>query len=77
MGFGQGFTKNSLSEFLVEEAGLTLSDIKNVVVQDNRSYFDVPAKFEQQIIINLKGYKLSHRNLKLTLDGESSMRNIY
>jgi ATP-dependent RNA helicase DeaD len=70
MGFGQGFTKNTLADFLVEEAGLTLSDIKNVVVQDNRSYFDVPAKFEQQIFINLKGYKLSHRNLKLTLEGE-------
>jgi ATP-dependent RNA helicase DeaD len=77
MGFGQGFTKNSLADFLVEEAGLSLSDIQNVVVQDNRSYFDVPAKFEQQIMINLKGFKLSHRNLKLTLDGERSKRNIY
>lgn len=77
MGFGQGFTKNSLADFLVEEAGLSLSDIKNVVVQDNRSYFDVPARFEEQIFINLKGYKLAHRNLKLTLDGERSKRNIY
>ncbi|HEY6914401.1 MAG TPA: helicase-related protein, partial [Paludibacter sp.] len=77
MGFGQGFTKNTLADFLVEEAGLTLSDIKNVVVQDNRSYFDVPAKFEEQIFINLKGYKLAHRNLKLTLDAERSKRNLY
>ncbi|MDD4990630.1 MAG: DEAD/DEAH box helicase [Paludibacter sp.] len=77
MGFGQGFTKNSMADFLVEEAGLSLSDIQNVVVEDNRSYFDVPAKFEQQITINLKGFKLSHRNLKLTLDGERSKRNIY
>lgn len=77
MGFGQGFTKSNLPEFLVEEAGLNLSDIKNVVVEDNRSYFDVPTKFEQQVFINLKGYKLSHRNLKLTLDGENSKRNIY
>jgi ATP-dependent RNA helicase DeaD len=77
MGFGQGFTKSNLPEFLVEEAGLNLSDIKNVVVEDNRSYFNVPAKFEQQVFINLKGYKLSHRNLKLTLDGVNSKRNIY
>jgi len=77
MGFGQGFTKNSLADFLVEEAGLSLSDIKNVVVQDNRSYFDVPARFEEQIFINLKGYKLAHRNLKLTLDAERSKRNLY
>ena len=77
MGFGQGFTKNNMAEFLVEEAGMTQSDIKNVIVEDNRSYFDVPSKYEQQIFINLKGYKLSHRNLKLTLDGANSKRNIY
>jgi len=77
MGFGQGFTKVSLSDFLVEEAGLTLTDIKNVTVEDNRSYFDVPGKFQQQIILNLKSFKLFHRNLKLTLDGENSKRNIY
>jgi len=77
MGFGQGFTKGNMAEFLVEEAGLNISDIKNVIVEDNRSYFDVPGKFEKQIFINLKGYKLSHRNLKLTLDGANSKRNIY
>lgn len=77
MGFGQGFTKNSMADFLVEEAGLSLSDITNVVVEDNRSYFDVSTKFEQQILINLKGYKLAHRNVKLTRDGENSKRNIY
>jgi len=77
MGFGQGFTKVSLSDFLVEEAGLNLTDIKNVTVEDNRSYFDVPGKYQQQIILNLKSFKLFHRNLKLTLDGENSKRNIY
>ena len=77
MGFGQGFTKGNMAEFLVEEAGLNIGDIKNVIVEDNRSYFDVPGKFEKQIFINLKGYKLSHRNLKLTLDGANSKRNIY
>lgn len=77
MGFAQGFTKNSIAEFLIEEAGLSLSDIKNVVVEDSRSYFDVPEKYQQQIFINLKGFKLFHRNLKLTLDSENSKRNIY
>ena len=77
MGFGQGFTKGNMAEFLVEEAGLNIGDIKNVIVEDNRSYFDVPGKFEKQIFINLKGYKLSHRNLKLTLDRANSKRNIY
>jgi len=77
MGFGQGFTKNSLAEFLVEEAGLSLGDIQQVVVEDNRSYFDVPERYKEQILINLKGYKLAHRNLKLTEDGEKSRRNIY
>ena len=77
MGFGQGFTKNTLAEFLVEEAGLSLGDIQQVVVEDNRSYFDVSERYKEQILINLKGYKLAHRNLKLTLDGEKSRRNIY
>jgi ATP-dependent RNA helicase DeaD len=77
MGFGQGFTKNTLAEFLVEEAGLSLGDIQQVVVEDNRSYFDVPERYKEQILINLKGYKLAHRNLKLTEDGEKSRRNIY
>jgi ATP-dependent RNA helicase DeaD len=77
MGFGQGFTRNSMTEFLVEEAGLTASAIKNVIVEDNRSYFDVPEKLEQQIYINLKGFKIAHRNLKMTLNNEDSKRNLY
>ncbi len=77
IGFAQGFTKGNLREFLVEEAGLNLDDIQNVVVEDNRCYYDVPQKYEKQIWLNLKGYKLAHRNLKMTLDGENSKRNIY
>jgi ATP-dependent RNA helicase DeaD len=77
IGFAQSFTKGNVREFLVEEAGLNMNDIQNIVVEDNRSHFDVPQKFEQQIYSNLKGYKLFHRNLKLTLDGANSKRNIY
>lgn len=77
IGFSQGFTKGNLREFLVEEAGLNIDDIQNTVVEDNRSYFDIPQKYEKQILINLKGYKLAHRNLKFTLNGENSKRNIY
>jgi len=77
IGFGQGFTKGNVSDFLVEEAGLNLSDIKNVVVEDNRSYFDIPQKYQQQVFLNLKGFKLAHRNLKFTLDSANSKRNIY
>lgn len=77
IGFSQGFSKNSIAEFLVEEAGLNLIDIRNVVVEDNRSYFDIQEKYQQQIYLNIKGYKLSHRNLKLSLDGVASKRNIY
>jgi len=77
IGFGQGFTKGNVSDFLVEEAGLNLSDIKNVVVEDNRSYFDIPQKYQQQVFLNLKGFKLAHRNLKFTIDGANSKRNIY
>ena len=54
-----------------------MDDILNIVVEDNRSYFDVPQKFEQQILLNLKGFKLAHRNLKFSLDAEKSKRNIY
>ena len=77
IGFAQGFNKGNLREFMVEEAGLNLDDIQNTVVEDNRSYFDIPKKYEQQIILNLKGFKLAHRNLKITLNGENSKRNIY
>jgi len=77
IGFSQGFTKGNLREFLVEEAGLNLDDIQNTVVEDNRSYFDIPQKYEKQLLLNLKGYKLAHRNLKFTQDGVNSKRNIY
>jgi len=77
IGFAQGFNKGNLREFMVEEAGLNLDDIQNTVVEDNRSYFDIPQKYEQQIILNLRGFKLAHRNLKITLNGENSKRNIY
>ena len=77
IGFAQGFNKGNLREFLVEEAGLNLDDIQNVVVEDNRSHYDVPQKYEKQILLNLKGFKLAHRNLKITLDEENSKRNIY
>jgi len=77
IGFSQGFTKGNLREFLVEEAGLNMDDILNTVVEDNRSYFDIPQKYQQQILLNLKGFKLAHRNLKFTLNGENSKRNIY
>jgi len=77
IGFAQGFNKGNLREFMVEEAGLNQDDILNTVVEDNRSYFDIPKKYEQQIILNLRGFKLAHRNLKITLNGENSKRNIY
>jgi len=77
IGFAQGFNKGNLREFMVEEAGLNQDDILNTVVEDNRSYFDIPQKYEQQIILNLRGFKLAHRNLKITLNGENSKRNIY
>jgi len=77
MGYGQTFDKESLKDFLVEEAGLDRIDIYNVVVEENRSYFNVPPKYEQQIFLNLKGMKFAHRNMKLTLDEANSKRNIY
>jgi len=77
IGFSQGFTKGNLREFLIEEAGLDMDKIQNIVVEDNRSYFDIPQKYENQILLNLKGYKLSHRNLKFSLDEAKSKRNIY
>jgi len=77
IGFSQGFTKGNLREFLVEEAGLDMDKIQNMVVEDNRSYFDIPQKYENQILLNLKGYKLAHRNLKFSRDDAKSKRNIY
>lgn len=77
MGYNQTFDKESLKDFLVEEAGLDRIDIYHVIVEENRSYFSVPPKYEQQIFLNLKGMKFAHRNIKLTLDEENSKRNIY
>ena len=67
LGLIQGFTKNYLVEFLVEEAGLSTGDIKNIRVNDNSSYFEVSARYETQIFINFKGYKVAHRNVKMTV----------
>jgi len=67
MGIAQGFTKGNLPEFLEEEAGMNLSDIQNVVVREGFATFEVPEKFQDQLFINLKGYKLFHRNLKLVV----------
>jgi ATP-dependent RNA helicase DeaD len=77
MGYDQTFDKESLRTFLVEEAGLDMVDVRNVVVEQSRSYFNIPPKYQQQIFLNLRGMKLAHRNLKLTLDEENSKRNIY
>ena len=35
MGYGQTFEKESLKDFLVEEAGLDRIDIRNVIVEEN------------------------------------------
>jgi len=67
MGIAQGFTKSNLAEFLEEEAGMNIRDIKNVDVKEGFSTFDVSERFKDQIFINLKGYKLFHRNLKLNV----------
>ncbi|MBV5343688.1 DbpA RNA binding domain-containing protein, partial [bacterium] len=64
IGLMQGFLKSSLTEFLVEEAGMSQGDIKNIIIEDNRSYFEVSARYEMQILLNLKGYKVAHRNIK-------------
>ena len=77
MGYVQSFDEHSLADFLVEEAGLNKVDIRKVVVEDNRSHFEIDQKYQQQIFLNLKGMKLYCRNLKLSLDGDSSKRNIY
>jgi ATP-dependent RNA helicase DeaD len=65
MGYVQGFDDKSLKEYLVEEAGLDAVDITNLVVEEEYSHFVVPQKYEQQILLNLKGIKLSHRNMKV------------
>ncbi len=72
MGVAQGFDKERLTEFLVEEAGINKTDIGRVDVGENRSHFEVPENLFNQIHLNIKGMKVSHRNLKLTLDQKSS-----
>lgn len=67
LGLIQGFTKNNLVEFLVEEAGLSTVDVKNIRVNDNSAYFEVSARYENQIFLNLRGYKVAHRNIKMTV----------
>lgn len=67
LGINQGFNKNILVDFLVEEAGLTASDIKKPLVVDNHSTFGISSDFERQLILNLKGYKIAHRNVKLLI----------
>ncbi len=74
MGYSQDFDAYNLSQFLVEEAGLNLADIKNVVVEDERSSFEMPQKYQQQIFLNLNSMKIAHRNLKVTFKDE---RNFY
>jgi hypothetical protein len=37
------------------------------VVEDHHSSFEIPERYEKQLFINLKGYKIAHRNVKLTL----------
>ena len=64
IGLVQGFIKSTLTEFLVEEAGLSATDIKNIKIEDNKSYFEVSARYQTQVFLNLKGYKIAHRNLK-------------
>jgi len=68
MGYDQGFDKQYLKEFLVEEAGLDDEFIQNMVVENDRSRFDIPEKYERQVFINLKGLKINCRNFKLSLD---------
>ena len=68
MGYAQNFDAYKLSQFLVEEAGLNLADIKYVVVEDERSSFEIPQKYQQQISINLNSMKIAHRNLKVSLN---------
>jgi ATP-dependent RNA helicase DeaD len=77
MGYVQAFDKENLKDFLVEEAGLNRADIEDVVIGERHSHFCVPPKYQQQIFLNLRGMKLLHRNVKLTLNQEKSKRNDY
>jgi hypothetical protein len=76
MGTAQDFDNVSLKDFLVEEAGLDASDIKNVVVEEQRSHFDVPEKYQVQIFANLNGFKRSHRNIRLSLADSNAKRDL-
>lgn len=76
MGYNQNFDKYSLTDFLIEEAGLDGADIDNVKIEEEQSQFDVPANFEQQIFLNLKNIKLYCRNLKLSLDKKGNKRRL-
>jgi ATP-dependent RNA helicase DeaD len=76
MGTSQEFDNDCLKEFLVEEAGLDASDIKNVVVEEQRSHFDVPEKYQVQIFANLNGFKRSHRNIRLSLSNRNVKRDL-
>lgn len=77
MGYAQEYDKDNLIMFLVDEAGLNRMDIKNVVVEENRSYFDVSETYKNQVFLNIKGMKILHRNVKLSLDNNLSKKNIY
>ena len=66
MGYAQEFNNQSLGDFLVEEAGLYMEDIKNIVIKEENAQFDIPQKYQNQLFLNLKNYKRFHRNLKLT-----------
>jgi ATP-dependent RNA helicase DeaD len=70
MGWSQGFDKDRLRDFLVEEAGLHKEAITDIVVEEQRSFFDLPQKYQQQVFLNIKGMKIAHRNLKLWLDAK-------
>ena len=72
MGTAQDFDNVRLKDFLVEEAGLDASDIKNVVVEEQRSHFDVPERYQFQISANLNGFKRSHRNIRLSLTNSNA-----
>lgn len=70
MGWSQGFDKDRLRDFLVEEAGLHKEAITDIVVEEQLSFFDLPQKYQQQVFLNIKGMKIAHRNLKLWLDAK-------
>lgn len=67
LGLDQGFTNSSLTEFLVEETGISTGDVKNMDVKENSAYFEVSARYESQITLNIRGYKVAHRNVKLAV----------